>query len=109
MRALRHLVLVGLVAAGADACGGSSPGGPSSVSGASASACQLTNGKVQVVIGYARDPAKVTTGTPSIYTPVLVLVDFGDLAPPPTAPPQMTRIDDYTWTSKVLVAPNPDP
>jgi hypothetical protein len=104
----RRLVVASVLAGLAAACGGSSATAPSSASASSSTstACPLTNGKVPVVITYARDRSKISA--PQLFqAPSLVLVDFGDNAGP--ADPAMTKIDDYTWTKTVFVVPNVDP
>jgi hypothetical protein len=42
------------------------------------------------------------------FPPSLVLVDFGDRTASPSTNPQLTRVDDYTWTTTVFVTPNSD-
>jgi hypothetical protein len=105
----RRFLVASVLAVFAAACGGSSATAPSSAS--APSACQLTNGKVQVVITYARDGSKISAAQLAAYTPSLVLVDFGDNASTPlqSGDAGMTRLDDYTWMKTVFVVPNADP
>jgi len=103
----RSLMLAGLLAFLAAACGSSM----SAPSGATAqTACQVSNGKVQVVIVYTRDRTKVPSSPLLTLAPLLVLVDFGDRTSSPNSnSPQLTKIDDYTWTTTTFVTPNADP
>ena len=61
-----------------------------------------------MVIVYARDRAKVPASFAAAYTPTLALTDHGDPTTLVSTNPQMTKVDDYTWTITVLVVPNSD-
>jgi hypothetical protein len=100
----RRVGLAAIAAVAAAGCGSSTTAPQTS-----SSSCQLTNGKVQVVIVYARDRSKVPAAFAAAYTPTLALIDHGDPATTVSTNPQMTRIDDYTWTITVSVVPNSDP
>ena len=105
----RRLLLAGVLAAFVAACG-SNPSSPSNANATQTTACALTNGKVEVVIGYMRDRATVASPLGSLISPSLVLVDIGDGTTSfQSSNPQLTRINDYTWTTTVLVTPNADP
>ena len=105
MTARPPMLLAVFLAIAAAGCG-SSTTTPSSTN-AQTGSCQLVGGKVQVVILYKRDPAKVSAAFVS-FVPTVALSDRGDPTTTVSTNPQMTRIDDYTWTVTVLVVPNAD-
>ena len=101
MPARHPLLFAVLFAIAAAGCGSSTT--------APATGCQLINGKVQIIVVYKRDPTKVPAAFAAAYTPTLALTDRGDSATTVSTNPQMTRVDDYTWTITVSVVPNTDP
>ena len=100
---LRRFIVAVAMLASAAGCG-SSTTAPQNQSGG----CQLTNGKVQVVINYARDRASVPAAFVS-NVPTVALSDRGDSTVTTSTNPQMTRVDDYSWTLTVSVVPNTNP
>lgn len=97
----RRFLAAFALAAAAAACG-------SSTTAPGSTACQLTNGKVQVVIRYSRDRTKISAAAAAAFAPTLALGDHGDVTQTINTDPAMTRVDDYTWTITVLVFPNGD-
>jgi len=103
MPARRRVLLAVLFAIVAAGCG-------ASTTAPQETGCQIVGGKVQVVIVYARDRTKVSPAQAAVaFPPSLALIDHGDITFSTNSNPQLTRIDDYTWTVTIFVIPNTDP
>src|SRR5437870_8005726 len=101
---MRHPWLLAVLLAIASAGCGSSSTAPQT------GGCQLVGGKVQVVIVYTRDRTKVSSAQAAVaFPPSLALIDHGDPTFSTNSNPQLTRIDDFTWTVTIAVIPNADP